>query len=561
MKQHFPNAIDRKKVGNMRKHYEKIIEGTDKRVKKCLRIQIMDESSPNYGGFPDENELLHAKYTMYRLTTMTAAYSNADSAYYHDELVAKRVLLALDFVARVQHEDGLFDYIPCNFHSAPDTAFIIKRMLPGLHYLQGIKRDALQDQIFEKLYAIGKKAAQGLLLGGFHTPNHRWAIASNLLECADFFELPELAKAADIYLQEGSDCNADGEYAERSAGGYNRINNEAMMTIAKYTGNDSYEDCAVRNLHMMLTYMEPDGTVFTANSTRQDNGKRIVPKNYYWDYLLLGRDKKIPEFLAFANYLFDLVEENDLSYPDILWHFMNRPEFITEEYTDVWQVKDYHKLYKDSGIARVRRGETTYTLMQGKSNFLYFSNPSIDVNVKIGGAFCEHRAFKPEILEETADGFHLSQVMHGWYYLPFKEKPETSDWWKMDQSKREKKMGPDLQIDTWVKEIADGLEVTVELKGVTQAPFRVEIAALGATEADNDYFTMKNIKGKRILAKNGMTRLVNKDDCIEVGPGFGAHSYIDGLFGSEGSDDQCFTMYFTDYTPWKRTFTIRNVTK
>lgn len=545
----------------MRKHYEKIVEGTDKRVKKCLRTQIMKKESPYYGGFPDENDLLQAKYTVYRLTTMIAAYSNEDSTYYKDETVGKRILLGLDFVKRCQHENGLFDYITCNFYSAPDTAFIIKRILPGLHYLHDHERDDYQEQIYQKLYEMTELAAIGLLQGGFHTPNHRWAIASNLLECADFFQKPELAKAAAAYLLEGSDCNADGEYAERSAGGYNRINNEAMLTIAKYTKDASYEDCAVRNLHMMLTYMEPDGTVFTANSTRQDNGKRIIPKNYYWDYLLVGRDRNIPEFLAFANYLFLLVEENQLSIPDILWHFMNRPEFIKEEYEQIYQPQNYRKLYRDSGIARVREGDFTYTLMRGKSNFLYFSNHSIDVSVKVAGAFCEHRAFVPESLEETEDGFHLYQTMRGWYYLPFKEKPQTSDWWKMDQTKREKKMGPDLKIDTFVRDIKDGIEVTVEIKGVSQAPFRVEIASLGAQTADNPYFCMQNIKGKRLLAKAEMTTLSNKFDAIEAGPAFGTHSYIDGLFGSEESDNQCFTLYFTDYTEWKHTFTIRNVTE
>ncbi|MDO4294520.1 MAG: hypothetical protein Q4C65_15045, partial [Eubacteriales bacterium] len=500
----------------MRKHYEKILEGTDSRVKKCLRVQVTDQNSPYCGGFPDENDLIQVKYTVYRLTTMTAAYSNRESRYYHNAKVAERILLGYDFVERFQHEDGLFDYINCNFHSAPDTAFIVKRMLPGLHYLRGTKRDEAQEKIYARVYGITKKAAEGLLLGGFHTPNHRWAIASNLLECADFFGEKRLAEAAEVYLREGSDCNGDGEYAERSAGGYNRINNEAMLTMAKYTGDVSYEDCAVRNLRMMLTYMEPDGTVFTANSTRQDNGKRIVPKNYYWDYLMVGRDRNIPEFLAFANYLFELTEENRLSYPDILWHFMNRPELIGEEYDGKYEFHDFKKLYRDSGIARVRRGETTYTLMQGKSNFLYFSNRSIDVSVKIAGAFCEHRAFCPELLEETEDGFHVKQVMRGWYYLPFSEKPATSDWWKMDNASREKKLGPNLTVEAWVKEIAGGLEVSTKISGVSQAPFRVELSVLGAQKADNEHFCMHDIKGKRLLSKSGMTVFTNRDDAVEA---------------------------------------------
>lgn len=94
--------------------------------------------------------------------------------------------------------------------------------------------------------------------------------------------------------------------------------------------------------------------------------------------------------------------------------------------------------------------------------------------------------------------------------------------------------------------------------GLSQAPFRVEIATLGAQKVDNEYFCMQDIKGKRILAKAGMTLLSNKDDAIEVGPAFGTHSYMDGLFDSEGSNQGCFTLYFADYTQWEHTFTFRN---
>ena len=56
---------------------------------------------------------------------------------------------------------------------------------------------------------------------------------------------------------------------------------------------------------------------------------------------------------------------------------------------------------------------------------------------------------------------HLHQTMRGWYYLPFEEKPETSDWWKMDQSKRKKKLGPDMEIDVYVEPAEGGIDVRV----------------------------------------------------------------------------------------------------
>lgn len=544
----------------MKKHYKKIIEDNDKRVKKALRIQVMEENSPYYGGCPEETDLMDVKYTIYRVYDMVGAYSNSKSLYYRDEKLARRIELALDYAARFQHEDGLFDLIRCNFHSAPDTAFIIKRMLPVLHYLRETKRDEWQETIYQKMCGIAKKAAYGLLAGGFHTPNHRWAIASNLMECAEFFEEPEFAKTARIYLAEGIDCNEDGEYAEKSAGNYNRINNDAMITLGRCTKDDSFFEYAVRNLRMMLTYIEPDGTIFTANSTRQDNGKRIYPKYYYWEYLTMGVERNIPEFLDFANYIFRLVEENHMTAPDILIHYMNRPDLIDFEWEGCGQATDFERMYTESGIARVRRGDITYTLMKGKSNFLYFSNPSMDVAVKIGGCICEHRAFIPETFEKTEEGFCLTQVMKGWYYLPFKENPGTSDWWQMDHTKRDKKLGPDLTIEVRVREIANGVEVNVKLYGIDRAPFRIEIGVLGAEKAEGESFGMYGLKGQRILIRKGQVCLTNKTNALTIGPGFAAHGFIDGIFGSEESDSRCFTMYYTDYTDFEHTFCICNVT-
>ena len=56
--------------------------------------------------------------------------------------------------------------------------------------------------------------------------------------------------------------------------------------------------------------------------------------------------------------------------------------------------------------------------------------------------------------------------------VPFEEKPATSDWWKMDNASRKKKLGPDMDIDVTVRETADGLEVDIRTSGVEGAPWR-----------------------------------------------------------------------------------------
>lgn len=78
--------------------------------------------------------------------------------------------------------------------------------------------------------------------------------------------------------------------------------------------------------------------------------------------------------------------------------------------------------------------------------------------------------------------------MHGWYYLPLSQKPSTSDWWKMNHEEREKILGPDLSLDVWVTEEEAGFGLRMKVNGVTDAPFRVEIAVMGASVVINDYF-------------------------------------------------------------------------
>ena len=111
-------------------------------------------------------------------------------------------------------------------------------------------------------------------------------------------------------------------------------------------------------------------------------------------------------------------------------------------------------------------------------------------------------------MEILADGTaHLHQTMRGWYYLPFEEKPETSDWWKMDQSSRKKKLGPDMEIDVYVKPAEGGIDVRVVTDGVSGAPWRVELAFSGI-----EFMASEHV----MLPVNGSEVLVIKDPELEA---------------------------------------------
>ena len=293
----------------MRSHYEQMVRDTEKRAQRHLKAQNLDSGSPYYGAFVMSNGVYMQKHALYCVADMGAVYCNADSKLYHDEKLLASMLVGLDYVRSQQHENGLFDYITCNFFSAPDTAFCIGIILYLAQYLKGQKE--LTDgevMLLQKLDRIIHDGGRGLLEGGFHTPNHRWAIAALLATCGKMYGEEDLTQATYGYLKEGIDCNDDGEYSEKSAGNYNGVNNEAMMLLADALDDDTYEQHVIRNLKMMLTYWEPDDSIFTANSTRFDKDRLVYPDGYYWFYLYLGAKYNVPEFAAMANYTFEIVK-------------------------------------------------------------------------------------------------------------------------------------------------------------------------------------------------------------------------------------------------------------
>ena len=192
-------------------HYKKIVKDTDRRVIASMQRQIMDGGNACYGGFWDGTGIVQAKYAIYQVAPMIAAYCCTDSAFYRSGEIFERIIAGLTYIRGVQHENGLFDYITCNFFSAPDTAFCLKKLLPVYEYLRGMGEEEISPaekvswigkittgemEILRRLEEIIKDGADGMLAGGFHTPNHRWAIASILMACSKYFGSRKMEEAA-----------------------------------------------------------------------------------------------------------------------------------------------------------------------------------------------------------------------------------------------------------------------------------------------------------------------------------------------------------------------------
>lgn len=544
----------------MNRYYQRLIEDSEKRVDFIFKFQVMDPKSMDYGGVSVEKKYVEPKLTMFIIAAALSTFLNEKSKYYRDKELFERIELGLDYSRRMQREDGTFDLLSCNFYAAPDTAFCMQAMLPSYRLLERYGFDEDCTRIKNKIYTILKDAAYGMAIGGFHTPNHRWAISSMLMACYNLFHEEVFREKAEEYLKEGIDFSEDGEYAERSAAIYNVVNNYSMIMFYEETGDEKYLQYVARNLDMMTTYFEPDGSIFTNNSTRQDRGQKIYPNEYFYQYLYMAQKYNHKVFEAVAHKIIDdLTKRAGEMTPDCLGLLMLHENLQFYPLLEYGFPEKFQKHYPESGVLRARKNGFSYSIVKGSNSFLYFQSGSLALDMRIGACYCEHRFFKIQEWENTGDSDILKFKARGWYYLPFEQAPDTSDWWKMHNESRKKIYKKDLEIAVTVTPSEKGLSVNIKAGGCDRVPLRVEIGLPGRSTVESEVFYSEGSPGDALLLRKGSVTVTKGMDRITVGPGFGTHQFIHGKFGSEGRGADNFTLYFTDFTDFDRTIQIEKI--
>ena len=554
----------------MKCYIDYLIRSEEHRVDEMLFLQIKDKNDLCYGLM--RGDVIEAKPTIYMMATALALYLNSRSRYYKSEKLMEALQLAADGVARVQRKSGYIDYPCCNFFSAPDTSFCYKRLNDGYRLMKKYQ-DVADTTILQKKYlAIMRMAAEAICDGGFHTPNHRWGICAALMQAAKLFaDNTEFAKSlmdrTVLYLQEGIDGNSEGEYAERSTGNYNAVVNNAMMAMYQCSKDVKYLGYVERNLNMMMYYIEPNDMVFTQNSTRQDQGKEIFMDKYLYQYLYLlaydGTDgfiKLTPEEHArldgAAHQIIKGCAETGRQAPNCLHLLMIYDKTLDYTFENCGFLKTYHKLFKEAGVLRVKKENYSYTVMKNRSAFLYFNVNGLEAFLKIGESYCEIRNFVPDEMDVQEGKTVLSHTARGWYYLPWKEKQNTSDWWQMDHKKRDLMITSDLHTQVVITELADGLEISVDTDGLERLPLRMELCVPSQTTLENDHFCMETVAGKSMVLSDDYVTMTKGLTSIEFGPGACEHHFKGHYSGEEVNADG-YTIYCNTYTPTKRVYTLK----
>lgn len=554
----------------MKRYIDYLIRSEEHRVDEMLFLQIKDKNDLCYGLM--RGDVIEAKPTIYMMATALALYLNSRSRYYKSEKLMEALQLAADGVARVQRKSGYIDYPCCNFFSAPDTSFCYKRLNDGYRLMKKYQ-DVADTTILQKKYlAIMRMAAEAIRDGGFHTPNHRWGICAALMQAAKLFaDDTEFAKSlmdrTVLYLQEGIDGNSEGEYAERSTGNYNAVVNNAMMAMYQCSKDVKYLGYVERNLNMMMYYIEPNDMVFTQNSTRQDQGEEIFMDKYLYQYLYLlaydGTDgfiKLTPEeharFDGAAHQIIKGCAETGRQAPNCLHLLMIYDKTLDYTFENCGFLKTYHKLFKEAGVLRVKKENYSYTVMKNRSAFLYFNVNGLEAYLKIGESYCEIRNFVPDEMDVQEGKTVLSHTARGWYYLPWKEKQNTSDWWQMDHKKRDLMITSDLHTQVVITECEDGLEISVDTDGLERLPLRMELCVPSQTTLENDHFCMETVAGKSMVLSDDYVTMTKGLTSIEFGPGACEHHFKGHYSGEEVNADG-YTIYCNTYTPTKRVYTLK----
>lgn len=206
----------------------------------------------------------------------------------------------LAFVARAQLPTGRFDLAGCNWDSEPDTAFLVQAFAALLLRAQGRTPSPGWSGFAEGLAAVTRRAALGLADGGFHTPNHRWVVASALALALRLWPGLPLRPTLDALVAEGPDIDDEGCFIERSIAIYDAVCARSLLLVDELVGWPAGRDAVLANLRFDLGLLHADWSAETGLSHRQDHGTRVVPDALAAPLVDLARRTGDPAWAAAA---------------------------------------------------------------------------------------------------------------------------------------------------------------------------------------------------------------------------------------------------------------------
>jgi len=119
---------------------KKLTEINDGLIEELLPKQVELPGERWDGGVADRFEVINVNSTVGFAGRLGNSYTSPSSRYYRSSRLEAPMEKAMACVLNVQHEDGTIDLHSTNFHSTPDTAFIVNYLSPIFVNLKRLDR-------------------------------------------------------------------------------------------------------------------------------------------------------------------------------------------------------------------------------------------------------------------------------------------------------------------------------------------------------------------------------------------------------------------------------------
>jgi hypothetical protein len=523
----------------------------DQKVPVYIGLQENNADSKNYGGVHDSYQIYTPGATAGLIKTLTCSVTQKESRYYLDESLFDSIELAIQYLLSEQHSDGTIDLLSTNFHSTPDTGFVVEPICASYNLLERTEF-AKKAELLGLLKEFLTKAGEAFIVGGIHTPNHRWVVSMAMARLNQLFPDKRYEKRIDEWLQEGIDIDADGQFEERSTYIYTPLTDRCFVTMAKLLNRPELLEPVRKNLQMTLYYIHPNGEIATEASGRQDQFKVGFMEHYYVPLRYMALHDNNGQFAKIVRQIEQAVPEKLLSYLVYLLEDSGYRESLPQSSN---LSDNYIKEFPHSNLVRIRRGNIDATILGKNPTFFTLSKgDAVLASVRLASAFFGRGQFTSEKVERVGDTFILNWKYTWGYFqpLPKNKKANYEVPFDQDRKRRKKSEVQELKAKITISEQNGAFELAFELEGTDNVPLAIELACRngGKLEGVEKLSQVKNsyvLDGHPAYYKFG-------NDSIRIEAEKSEHQWTAIRGGLPKPDAHC--IYLTGFTPFKKKIRI-----
>ena len=528
-----------------------LIKKADEAVISLMTLQVSDPSDKNYGGIKDGTDILNPHSTAALMQYGACSIFGNASGEYDTSKVLPAMAAAASYLTKIQHSDGTIDLLSTNFHSTPDTGFIVKR-LANAYELLGKSKVANVEIVLTPLKQFLLKGGEALIAGGIHTPNHRWVVSAALARLYALWPDERYKKRAEQWLSEHIDVDSDGQYNEKSTLIYSPLTDRLLITIARDFKKPELLAIVRKNLSMTEYYVHPNAEVVTDASGRQDKALVGTMEGYYFSYRYLAIMDKSAEYSGMCKLIETTAFDKLAGYLDYL---LNSPELWKELPVASNPPVNYVKSFPNSGLVRIRRNNWDSTIIAMNPVWCTFMNGNAVLQgIRIASSFFGKGQFMTEKIEKKGNQWILTQKLEGPYYQPIAKEliVPDGDWNKMLREKRPQSEVQILTAQIIIEERPKGLNISISMEGTEGVPVALEFIFRSGGQFSG--LTKVGTNDNQLLLPSGMGRYSFGKDSILFGPGQALHKNI-ALRGALPPIDAP-TVFVTGFTPFRQSVDV-----